>query len=87
MSLPHRAEFDATAEALCERLCEIDQWVADAVVDQITEVFVEPSAPVHHLVRAAAHSPTTSPGVSDTIPDGGNLSRERTFAFSRQGPN
>ena len=38
--------------------------MADAVVDQITEVFVEPSAAVNHLVQAAAGSPTTSPGVS-----------------------
>ena len=63
-----RSEFDATAELLCEKLCEIDRWVADAVVDQITEVFVEPSAAVNHLVHAAAaRSPTTSPGVSGNI--------------------
>ena len=60
-----RTAFDQTAEQLCEKLCEIDRWVADAVVDQVTEVFVEPSAPISHLVRAVAGSPaTTSPGVS-----------------------
>lgn len=60
-----RTAFDKTAEKLCEKLCEIDRWVADAVVDQVTEVFVEPSAPVNHLVQAAAGSATTiSPRVS-----------------------
>lgn len=61
-----RSAFDQTAEQLCEKLCEIDRWVADAVVDQVTEVFVDPSAPINHLVQAVAGSPTTtSPGVSD----------------------
>lgn len=66
-SLPvSRAAFDQTAEQLCEKLCEIDRWVADAVVDQVTEVFVEPSAPIKHLVQAAAAGSlaTTSHGVS-----------------------
>ena len=64
----HRTAFDQTAEQLCEKLCEIDRWVADAVVDQVTEVFVEPSAPVNHLVKAAGGSPaTTSPGVSGHV--------------------
>lgn len=63
-----RAAFDQTAEQLCEKLCEIDRWVADAVVDQVTEVFVEPSAPINHLVQAAAAGSlaTSSPGVSCT---------------------
>ena len=60
-----RTAFDQTAEQLCEKLCEIDRWVADAVVDQVTEAFVEPAAPINHLVQAAAGTPTTtSPGVS-----------------------
>lgn len=61
-----RNAFDETAEQLCEKLCEIDGWVADAVVDQVTEVFVEPSIHINHLVQVAAgHTPpTTSPGVS-----------------------
>ncbi len=49
--------FDQTASRLQERLVELDRWVADSVVDQVTETFVEPSAPMHHLVHAA-----TSPG-------------------------
>lgn len=48
-----RATFDHTAEQLCEKLCEVDRWVADSVVDQVTDTFVEASAPINHLVQAA----------------------------------
>ena len=55
--------FDVTAERLGERLLELDRWVADSVVDQVTETFVEPSAPINHLVQAAM-----SPGTSHLTP-------------------
>lgn len=45
--------FDSTADHLCERLLELDRWVADSVVDQVTEAFVETSVPIDHLVQAA----------------------------------
>ena len=63
----HRSAFDSTAEQLCEKLCELDRWVADAVVDQVTETFVETAAPINHLVQAAtAASPTPTPPVSSS---------------------
>ncbi len=58
-----RATFDHTAEEFCEKLCELDSWVADAVVDQVTDAFVETSAPIDHLIQAAAATPTPSPPV------------------------
>ena len=47
--------FDKCAKKLCEKLNELDRLVADSVVDQVTDVFVEASAPLNHLVRAATH--------------------------------
>lgn len=55
--------FDSTAEQLRTRLLELDRWVADSVVDQVTEVFVEPSDPLKQLVYAA-----TSPGAPYLTP-------------------
>ena len=52
--------FDSTADHLCERLLELDRWVADSVVDQVTEAFVETSVPINHLVQAATSGPHTS---------------------------
>ena len=61
ITCPHfRATFDGTAERLCEVLWDIDQSVADAVVDQVTETFVETSAPVNHLVYAASGNPSST---------------------------
>ena len=48
-----RSAFDDTAEQLCNRLLELDRWVADAVVDQVTDTFVETSAPITSLVQVA----------------------------------
>lgn len=48
-----RAAFDQTAETMCEKLLELDRWVADSVVDLVTNTFVETSAPINHLVEAA----------------------------------
>jgi len=64
----YKATFDATAKQLSERLVELDRWVADSVVDQVTEAFVEPSAAVDHLVEAAMspHGPYLSPGSKST---------------------
>ncbi len=45
--------FDKCTKKLCEKLNELDRWVADSVVDQVTDVFVEPSQPLQHLVQAA----------------------------------
>lgn len=45
--------FDKCAKKLCAKLNELDRWVADSVVDQVTDVFVETSAPLNHLVQAA----------------------------------
>ena len=56
----YRATFDHTAEQLCEKLCEVDRWVADSVVDQVTHTFVEASAPINHLVQAATGMPASS---------------------------
>ncbi len=61
-----KATFDRTAERLQERLLELDRWVADSVVDQVTEAFVEPSAPINHLVRAATDPHLTSRSKSTT---------------------
>ena len=63
----HRLAFDRTAEQLCEKLCELDRWVADAVVDQVTETFVETADPINHLVQAAtATSASPTPPVSSS---------------------
>ncbi len=70
-----KAAFDSTAERLQERLLELDRWVADSVVDQVTEAFVEPSAPMNHLVHAAtgphltprSKSTTTATPTSTTV--------------------
>lgn len=59
-----KAAFDRTAEQLCDKLCELDRWVADSVVEQVTDAFVETSAPIDHLVQAATATPTPSPPVS-----------------------
>lgn len=55
--------FDKCTKKLCEKLNELDRWVADSVVDQVTDVFVEASAPLNHLVQAAtgSHKYMTTP--------------------------
>lgn len=45
--------FDRYAKKLCEKLNELDRMVADSVVDQVTDIFVETSGPLNHLVQAA----------------------------------
>ena len=45
--------FDKCTKKLCKKLNELDRWVADSVVDQVTDAFVETSKPIDHLVRAA----------------------------------
>lgn len=57
-----RSAFDVTADQLCDKLLELDRWVADAVVDQVTDTFVYTSAPITSLVNAAhtMTSPVTS---------------------------
>lgn len=55
-----RAAFDQTAETMCDKLEELDRWVADSVVDLVTNTFVETSRPINHLVKAAT---TTSASV------------------------
>ena len=45
--------FDKCTKKLCEKLNELDRLVADSVVDQVTNVFVETSQPLDHLVDAA----------------------------------
>lgn len=52
-SARYRAAFDETAETMCDKLLELDRWVADSVVDQVTNTFVETSGPINHLVQAA----------------------------------
>lgn len=53
-----RAEFDQTAETMCDKLLELDRWVADSVVDQVTDTFVETSGPINYLVQAATAADT-----------------------------
>ena len=48
-----RAAFDQTAETMCDKLLELDRWVADSVVDLVTNTFVETSLPINDLVKAA----------------------------------
>ena len=64
-SARYRATFDETAETMCDKLLELDRWVADSVVDQVTNTFVETSGPINHLVQAAtaagAHWTTATP--------------------------
>ena len=45
--------FDKCAKKLCEMLNELDRMVADSVVDQVTDIFVETSGPLNHLVQVA----------------------------------
>lgn len=51
-----RRAFDKCTKKLCEKLNELDRWVADSVVDQVTDAFVETSKPIDHLVQAATAS-------------------------------
>lgn len=70
-----RSAFDVTAEQLCDKLLELDRWVADAVVDQVTDTFVETSAPITSLVQAAhtVTKPVTTAGaVSPQVCDFSN---------------
>lgn len=64
-SVRARAAFDETAETMCDKLEELDRWVADSVVDLVTDTFVEPSGRIDHLVQAAttagAHWTTVTP--------------------------
>lgn len=53
--------FDKCAKKLCEKLNELDRMVADSVVDQVTDLFVETSAPLNHLVQAATGSTRVMP--------------------------
>ena len=57
-SAKYGAAFDETAETMCDKLLELDRWVADSVVDQVTNTFVETSDPINHLVRAATAAGT-----------------------------
>ena len=57
-SARYRAAFDKTAETMCDKLLELDHWVAESVVDQVTNTFVETSAPINHLVQAATAAST-----------------------------
>lgn len=52
--------FDKCTKKLCEKLNELDRWVADSVVDQVTDVFVQTSQPINHLVQAATTTSTSS---------------------------
>ena len=52
-SVRYRAAFDETAETMCDKLLELDRWVADSVVDQVTNTFMEASRPINHLIQAA----------------------------------
>ena len=65
-SVRARAAFDQIAETMCDKLEELNRWVADSVVDLVTDTFaVEPSGPINHLVQAAtragAHWTTVTP--------------------------
>lgn len=61
----YRETFDHTAEQLCDKLNELDKAVADAVLDQVTSVFVETAAPLNQLVNAVTTaSQSVLPGVS-----------------------
>ena len=62
-----KTAFDNTAEQICEKLCELDRWVATAVVDQVTDVFIETSAPIDHLHHAATATPTPMPLVGECV--------------------
>lgn len=53
--------FDKCTKKLCEKLNELDRWVADSVVDQVTDVFVEAAAPLNHLVQTATGSRAYTP--------------------------
>lgn len=48
----YRHELDMAARNLCDKLQELDRTVADAVVDQVTSVFVQTSQPLERLVTA-----------------------------------
>ena len=58
--------FDKVAKKLCEKLNELDRMVADSVVDQVTDIFVETSGPLNHLVQAA--TATAEPQQQRLIP-------------------
>lgn len=63
--------FDQTAETMCDKLLELDRWVADSVVDLVTDTFVETSEPINHLVHvattaASASLTTASPRMKQT---------------------
>ena len=69
--------FDKCAKKLCEKLNELDRLVADSVVDQVTDAFVETSAPLNVLVETAtgtnrprgqAKAPPMSPPPAPTLP-------------------
>ena len=55
-----RTAFDQTAETMCDKLLELDRWVADSVVDLVTNTFVETSHPINHLVKAATSTATST---------------------------
>ena len=63
-----REAFDSTAELLCNKLNELDKAVADAVLDQVTSVFVGTEGPLDQLVNAAITSsqPTAPVGAAPT---------------------
>jgi hypothetical protein len=57
-SARYRAAFDEMAETMCDKLLELDRWVAESVVDQVTNTFMETSGPINHLVQAATAAGT-----------------------------
>ena len=69
-SMRAKVAFDQTAETMCDKLLELDRWVADSVVDLVTNTFGETSGPINHLVQAAtetgAHTTTATPRVKQT---------------------
>lgn len=52
-SFQAKRAFDRSTKKFCEKLNELDCLVADSVLDQVTNVFVETNAPLNNLVQVA----------------------------------
>ena len=89
-SARYRAAFDETAETMCDKLLELDRWVAESVVDQVTNTFVETSAPINHLVQAATaastHCTTATPKTAQSATNvtASSLSQVSVWKVSRE---
>lgn len=78
--------FDKCTKKLCKKLNELDRWVADSVVDQVTEAFVETSKPIDHLVQAATASRQVLPAAPMSKPAPPPISARR-HPRARAGPS